>query len=89
MASSSWSHAFLTEKNHWIYPDLAADRVMLEQLRAGEYTAWRDVPLAPRKTLSVRGDWTPAEGHRLTGGVNCGRAGTWTHCPLAANCQPW
>jgi hypothetical protein len=45
MASSSWSHAFLTEKNHWIYPDLEADRAMLEQLRVGAYTAWRDQPL--------------------------------------------
>jgi hypothetical protein len=45
MASSSWSHAFLTEKNHWIYPDLAADRVLLEYLRAGDYAKWRDVPL--------------------------------------------
>jgi hypothetical protein len=24
MASSSWSHGFLTEKNHWMYPDLHA-----------------------------------------------------------------
>ena len=46
MASSSWSHAFLTEKNHWIYPDLAADRAMLEQMRAGDYDKWRDTPLA-------------------------------------------
>ena len=46
MASSSWSHAFLTEKNHWIYPDLESDRAMLEQLRAGEYAKWRDTPLA-------------------------------------------
>ena len=46
MASSSWSHAFLTEKNHLLYPDLESDRAMLEQLRAGEYTAWRDVSLA-------------------------------------------
>ena len=45
MASSSWSHAFLTEKNHLLYPDLESDLVMLEQLRAGEYTEWRDVPL--------------------------------------------
>ncbi|MBI3329768.1 MAG: extradiol ring-cleavage dioxygenase [Nitrospinae bacterium] len=45
MASSSWSHGFLTEKHHWMYPDLEADRVMLEQLRAGEYTKWRDTPL--------------------------------------------
>jgi hypothetical protein len=46
MASSSWSHAFLTEKNHFLYPDLEADRVLLEHLRAGDYDTWRDVPLA-------------------------------------------
>lgn len=46
MASSSWSHGFLTEKNHWMYPDLDADRAMLEYLRAGNYEAWRDTPLA-------------------------------------------
>jgi hypothetical protein len=45
MASSSWSHAFLTEKNHFLYPDLEADRVLLEQLRAGKYDTWRDTPL--------------------------------------------
>jgi hypothetical protein len=46
MASSSWSHAFLTAKNHWIYPDLEADRALLEHLRAGDYDKWRDTPLA-------------------------------------------
>ena len=46
MASSSWSHAFLTEKNHLIYPDLEADRVLLEHLRVGDYAKWRDTPLA-------------------------------------------
>jgi hypothetical protein len=46
MASSSWSHAFLTEKTHWLYPDLEADRVLLEHLRTGDYDAWRDLPLA-------------------------------------------
>jgi hypothetical protein len=45
MASSSWSHAFLTGKNHWLYPDLEADRVLLEQLRAGEFRAWHDLSL--------------------------------------------
>src|SRR5947208_15869514 len=45
MASSSWSHAFLTEKNHFLYPDLEADRALLAQLRAGDYDAWRAVPL--------------------------------------------
>ena len=37
--------------------------------RAGPY-AGRDVPLVPRKTASLRADWTPAAGHRITGGVN-------------------
>ena len=46
MASSSWSHAFLTEKNHWIYPDLESDRAMLADLQAGDYTKWRDRPLS-------------------------------------------
>jgi hypothetical protein len=46
VASSSWSHAFLTEKNHWIYPDLESDRALLAHLRAGEYHKWRDVPLS-------------------------------------------
>ncbi len=46
MASSSWSHAFLTEKNHWIYPDLDSDRAMLDHLKKGNYSAWRDTPLA-------------------------------------------
>jgi hypothetical protein len=46
MASSSWSHAFLTEKNHFLYPDLVADRILLEQLRAGDYESWRNLPLA-------------------------------------------
>jgi hypothetical protein len=45
MASSSWSHAFLTEKNHFLYPDLEADRALLEQLQAGDYEAWRETPL--------------------------------------------
>ena len=46
MATSSWSHAFLTEKNHWLYPDLEADRRLLGQLKAGEYDAWRSLPLS-------------------------------------------
>src|SRR5262249_46775233 len=45
MASSSSSNAFLPQKNHFIYPDLEADRVLLAHLRAGDYDAWRDLPL--------------------------------------------
>jgi iron complex outermembrane receptor protein len=37
--------------------------------RAGKY-AGKDVPLAPRQTVSLRADWVPAERQRVTGGVN-------------------
>ena len=46
IASSSWSHAFLTPKHHLLYPDVAADRAMYETLRAGDYEAWHRTPLA-------------------------------------------
>ncbi len=37
--------------------------------RAGPY-AGNDVPLVPQRTLALHADWTPAAGHRVTGGVN-------------------
>jgi hypothetical protein len=45
IASSSWSHAFLTPKHHLLYPDVAADRALYEKLRAADYQAWRSTPL--------------------------------------------
>lgn len=45
VGSSSWSHAFLTAKHHWIYPDVAADHRRFEELRGGNLTAWRDLSL--------------------------------------------
>jgi hypothetical protein len=46
VASSSWSHAFLTDKHHQLYPDTAADRRLHAALRTGDYEAWRRTPLA-------------------------------------------
>jgi hypothetical protein len=46
VASSSWSHAFLTDKHHQLYPDIEADRRMYEALRLGDYETWRNTPLA-------------------------------------------
>ena len=43
IASSSWSHAFLTAKNHWIYPDHGGDRQRLEELREGRFAEWREL----------------------------------------------
>jgi len=30
----------------------------------------KDVPLAPKQTVTLRADWAPVAGHRVTGGVN-------------------
>ncbi len=46
IASSSWSHAFLTDKHHQLYPDVAADRKLYDALRVGDYDVWRSVPLS-------------------------------------------
>lgn len=46
VASSSLSHGFLTAKHHFLYPDVETDRVRFAQLEAGDYHAWRDLPLA-------------------------------------------
>ena len=40
IASSSWSHGFLTEKNHWLYPDVGSDRTRFEELRDGTFDQW-------------------------------------------------
>ena len=46
IASSSWSHAFLTEKNHWLWPDVESDRARFEELQAGDYQAWGRISTA-------------------------------------------
>ncbi|MGE0714503.1 MAG: extradiol ring-cleavage dioxygenase [Alphaproteobacteria bacterium] len=45
VASSSWSHAFLTEKTGWIHPDQPADQRCYDELRAARYTSFRDLKL--------------------------------------------
>jgi hypothetical protein len=42
LASSGWSHAFLTAKNHYLYPDTPADRRMYDALCAGDWQTWRN-----------------------------------------------
>jgi len=43
IGSSSWSHASLTAKHHYLWPDVDADRQRLEELKAGEQWKWRDL----------------------------------------------
>ncbi|HZT06068.1 MAG TPA: extradiol ring-cleavage dioxygenase [Chloroflexota bacterium] len=46
IGSSSWSHAFLTQKHHLLWPDVEADKARYEELRAGKLDAWKGIPLA-------------------------------------------
>ena len=41
IASSGWSHAFLTAKNNFLWPDTPADRRMFEALQRADWAAWR------------------------------------------------
>jgi hypothetical protein len=43
IGSSSWSHAFLTPKNDWLYPDHASDRARLGELREGRLARWGEL----------------------------------------------
>jgi hypothetical protein len=43
IASSSWSHAFLTPKNHFLYPDNASDRARYDELASGKTERWREL----------------------------------------------
>lgn len=40
IASSSWSHAFLTRKNYFLYPDHESDREFYDALCRGDYGVW-------------------------------------------------
>jgi len=42
VASSGWSHAFLTEKTHYLYPDRGADRALYDAIRSGNFQFWRN-----------------------------------------------
>jgi hypothetical protein len=46
VASSSWSHSFLTGKNHYLNPDLESDRARFEELRDGQLSGWKDLSTA-------------------------------------------
>ncbi len=43
IGSSSWSHASLTTKHSYMWPDVDADRERLAELKAGQQWKWRDL----------------------------------------------
>jgi hypothetical protein len=46
MASSSWSHCFLSTNTGYVIPDFESDRMMLEALKQGDYDVWRQRDIA-------------------------------------------
>jgi hypothetical protein len=45
IASSSWSHSFLTAKHNLLYPDVESDKLYFEALCAGNWELWRSTSL--------------------------------------------
>ncbi|HZT06265.1 MAG TPA: hypothetical protein VFC51_04495 [Chloroflexota bacterium] len=43
IGTSSWSHASLTGKNHFLWPDVEADHRRLDELTSGRFWKWRDL----------------------------------------------
>ncbi len=82
IASSSWSHSFLTRKHSYLYPDVEADRRLFESLRRGDYESWRRVSLA---ALEDAGQQEVLNWHCLVGAMEalgrepdeCDYAETW------------
>jgi len=46
IGSSSWSHAFLTGINGWIYPDIETDRMRYGDLKQGRQDNWKNLSSA-------------------------------------------
>ena len=45
IGSASWGHAFLTPKNHYLWPDHASDRKRLAELKENRIAEWRNFKL--------------------------------------------
>ncbi len=45
VASSSWSHAFITDKTWRLRPDTPSDRRLYEAMASGDLDTWRQTPL--------------------------------------------
>ena len=46
VASSSWSHAFMVDKNYHLHPDIPTDRTLYNAMVKGDYAYWRNFPLS-------------------------------------------
>lgn len=53
VASSSWSHAFLTSKHSWLFPDWEADRQRFRDLKEARYDSYKRLTV---EELDVTGE---------------------------------
>jgi hypothetical protein len=67
IASSSWSHAFLTRKHSYLYPDTEADLALFDAFERGDYEAWRQTD---RKTVEASGQHEMLNWFCLAGAVS-------------------
>jgi len=45
-ASGGWSHGFLVEKHHCLWPDVESDRLRAQQIRDGREAEWQELTVA-------------------------------------------
>jgi hypothetical protein len=64
VASSSWSHAFLCDKNYRLYPDTPADLKLYEAMVNGQFDYWRGQTTATFDTSGQQEilNWSPLLG---------------------------
>lgn len=67
VASSSWSHAFLTRKTYYLNPDTDADMALYDALDRGDYAAWRNLD---RKTIEADGQHEMLNWFCLVGAID-------------------
>ena len=54
IASSSWSHSFLSPKNGYLWPDHEGDRLLFDAVSRADYGTWRKRTLADMENLRKR-----------------------------------
>ena len=54
VASSSWSHCFLSPTNGYLWPDHKADRLMFDALSGADYGIWRQRSLKDMEQAAAR-----------------------------------
>jgi hypothetical protein len=77
IASSSWSHGFLTAKNHYLWPGVETDKKLYNAMIEGNWDYWRDYPLA---SIEDNGDQETLNWFGLIGAMaELNRKPDWTN----------